>query len=103
MPVNTTHSDYDSNLPAWLRVRDVLAGEDAVSGASECAAGARGYRQIGVRNAERGFTSSKHGEAEERERRCHPRGNGLGYPVTKTSGWKETFHGSMPAELVICF
>lgn len=30
MAVNTTHPEYDANLPAWLRARDVLAGEDAV-------------------------------------------------------------------------
>ncbi len=30
MPANSTHPDYDSNLPAWLRARDVIAGEDAV-------------------------------------------------------------------------
>jgi len=33
MPVDTTHPDYDSTLPAWLRARDVLAGEDAVKAA----------------------------------------------------------------------
>ena len=33
MPVNTTHPDYDAMLPAWLRARDVLAGEDAVKAA----------------------------------------------------------------------
>ena len=30
MPVNSTHSEYDAHLPAWLRARDVIAGEDAV-------------------------------------------------------------------------
>lgn len=30
MPVNSTHPDYDEHLPAWLRARDVMAGEDAV-------------------------------------------------------------------------
>ena len=30
MPANSTHPDYDANLPAWLRARDVIAGEDAV-------------------------------------------------------------------------
>jgi len=35
MPVNSTHPDYDSSLPAWLRARDVLAGEDAVKTAGE--------------------------------------------------------------------
>ena len=33
MPVNSTHPDYDANLPAWLRARDVIAGEDAVKSA----------------------------------------------------------------------
>jgi hypothetical protein len=27
---NSTHPDYDANLAAWLRARDVIAGEDAV-------------------------------------------------------------------------
>lgn len=31
----TTHPDYDAFLPAWLRARDVLAGEDAVKSAAE--------------------------------------------------------------------
>ncbi len=35
MPVNTTHPDYDAALPAWLRARDVLAGEDAVKAGGE--------------------------------------------------------------------
>ena len=30
MPVNSTHLDYDANAAAWLRARDVFAGEDAV-------------------------------------------------------------------------
>jgi hypothetical protein len=30
MPVNTTHPEYEENLPAWLRARDVIAGEDAI-------------------------------------------------------------------------
>ena len=30
MPVNSTHLEYDAALPAWLRARDVIAGEDAV-------------------------------------------------------------------------
>lgn len=30
MPANSTHLDYDAALPAWLRARDVIAGEDAV-------------------------------------------------------------------------
>jgi len=28
MPVDSKHPDYDVNLPAWLRARDVFAGED---------------------------------------------------------------------------
>ena len=35
MPVNSTHPDYDGALPAWLRARDVLAGEDAVKAGGE--------------------------------------------------------------------
>ena len=35
MPVDSTHSDYDASLPAWLRARDVFAGEDAVKAAAE--------------------------------------------------------------------
>ena len=35
MPVNNTHPDYDAALPAWLRARDVIAGEDAVKAAGE--------------------------------------------------------------------
>jgi hypothetical protein len=30
VPVNSTHLSYEENLPAWLRARDVFAGEDAV-------------------------------------------------------------------------
>ena len=30
MPANSTHLDYDAALPAWLRARDVIAGDDAV-------------------------------------------------------------------------
>ncbi len=30
MPANTTHLEYDSALPSWLRARDVIAGDDAV-------------------------------------------------------------------------
>ena len=33
--VNSTHPDYDASLPAWLRARDVMAGEDAVKVAGE--------------------------------------------------------------------
>ena len=35
MAVNATHPDYDATLPAWLRARDVLAGEDAVKAGGE--------------------------------------------------------------------
>ncbi len=35
MPANSTHPDYDANLPGWLRARDVFAGEDAVKAAAE--------------------------------------------------------------------
>ncbi len=35
MSVNSTHPDYDASLPAWLRARDVIAGEDAVKSAGE--------------------------------------------------------------------
>jgi len=35
VPANSTHPDYDANLPAWLRARDVFAGEDAVKAAGE--------------------------------------------------------------------
>jgi len=35
VPVNSTHPDYDAHLPAWLRARDVLAGEDAVKAGAE--------------------------------------------------------------------
>ena len=33
MPVNSTHLEYDANAAAWLRARDVFAGEDAVKAA----------------------------------------------------------------------
>ena len=33
MPVNSTHPDYDANLVAWSRARDVISGEDAVRSA----------------------------------------------------------------------
>ena len=33
MPVNSTHPDYDENLVAWSRARDVIAGEDALKAA----------------------------------------------------------------------
>jgi hypothetical protein len=33
MPVDSAHPDYDSNALAWLRARDVFAGEDAVKAA----------------------------------------------------------------------
>jgi hypothetical protein len=32
---NTTHADYEANLPSWLRARDVIAGEDAVKRGGE--------------------------------------------------------------------
>ena len=35
MPVNSTHLDYDANIAAWQRARDVFAGEDAVKAAGE--------------------------------------------------------------------
>ena len=35
MPVNSTHPDYDANILAWQRARDVFAGEDAVKAAAE--------------------------------------------------------------------
>jgi hypothetical protein len=30
MPVNSTHPDYDENLEAWQRIRDVMAGDTAI-------------------------------------------------------------------------
>lgn len=35
MPVDSTHPDYDTSAMAWLRARDVFAGEDAVKLAGE--------------------------------------------------------------------
>ena len=35
MPVNSTHPDNDENLDAWLRIRDVLAGDRAIKRAGE--------------------------------------------------------------------
>ncbi|MGZ4971681.1 MAG: DUF4055 domain-containing protein [Limisphaerales bacterium] len=35
MPVNSKHADYDANAAAWLRARDILAGEDTVKAAGE--------------------------------------------------------------------
>jgi len=35
VPVNSTHSDYEATIAAWLRARDVLAGDDAVK-AGDC-------------------------------------------------------------------
>jgi hypothetical protein len=35
MPAQSTHPDYDANQAAWLRARDVIAGEDAVKAAGE--------------------------------------------------------------------
>jgi hypothetical protein len=33
--VNRTHPDYDLNVAAWLRARDVIAGEDAIKAGGE--------------------------------------------------------------------
>jgi hypothetical protein len=33
VPANSTHADYDAALPARIRARDRLAGEDAVKAA----------------------------------------------------------------------
>jgi hypothetical protein len=35
VPVNSTHPEYDACASAWLRARDVVAGEDAVKAAGE--------------------------------------------------------------------
>src|ERR1035437_4635250 len=35
MPVQSTHLDYDANVAAWQRARDVFAGEDAIKAARE--------------------------------------------------------------------
>jgi len=35
VPVTSTHLDYDSALPDWVRARDLLAGEDVVKAAGE--------------------------------------------------------------------
>jgi len=35
VPTDSTHPDYDAALPAWLRARDVFAGEDALKSAGE--------------------------------------------------------------------
>lgn len=35
MPANSTHLDYDANLPAWLRARDVIAGDESVKSGGE--------------------------------------------------------------------
>jgi len=35
VPANSTHPDFDANLLAWERARDVFAGEDAVKAAGE--------------------------------------------------------------------
>ena len=35
MPVNSTHPEYDANLPSWLRIRDVLVGDAAIKAAGE--------------------------------------------------------------------
>ena len=35
VPVNSKHPEYDANTAAWLRARDVLAGEDAIKAAGD--------------------------------------------------------------------
>jgi len=35
VPVDSTHPEYDTNATAWLRARDVFAGEDAVKSGGE--------------------------------------------------------------------
>src|SRR5688572_29330335 len=35
MPVNSTHPEYDANIMAWSRARNVIAGEDAVKAGGE--------------------------------------------------------------------
>jgi hypothetical protein len=35
MAIDATHREYDASVPAWVRARDVLAGEDAVKAAGE--------------------------------------------------------------------
>ena len=35
MPANSKHADYEANTIAWLRARDVIAGEDCVKQAGE--------------------------------------------------------------------
>jgi hypothetical protein len=35
VPVNSTHPEYDDNVAAWSRARDVIVGEDAVKRAGE--------------------------------------------------------------------
>ena len=35
MPVNSTHAEYDEHLDAWLRIRDVLAGDRAIKRAGQ--------------------------------------------------------------------
>ena len=35
VPVDSTHLEYDANVTAWLRARDVFAGEDAVKSGGE--------------------------------------------------------------------
>jgi hypothetical protein len=35
VPVNSTHPDYDANVAAWQRARDVFAGEDSIKSAGE--------------------------------------------------------------------
>jgi hypothetical protein len=33
VPANSTHPDYDLNTAAWMRVRDIVAGDDAIKAA----------------------------------------------------------------------
>jgi hypothetical protein len=35
VPVNSRHAEYDANVVAWQRARDVFAGEDAIKAAGE--------------------------------------------------------------------
>jgi len=35
VPANSTHFDYDANLSAWQRARDVIAGDDAIKSAGQ--------------------------------------------------------------------
>ena len=56
MVVNSSHPNYGSALPEWLRVRDVLAGEDAAK--AEPRNICRGWirsRGMSVRRTESGY------------------------------------------------